>query len=106
MLSKAVLPIMSEPSSGVVCYNDEGGVSESSSSSMFISLPDVSSQQDSAVDVLLPRDHTVEHSSAYGTIPTPAISDCNDHERYNELRLYCCNLSFRALAERLCLVFR
>ena len=97
---------MSEPSSGVVCCNDEGGDSEFSSSSMFVSLPDVSSQQDSAVDVLLPRDHiAVEHSSAYGTISTGApatcSSDCNDHE----LRLYmrCCNLSFRALAERLCL---
>ena len=85
---------MSEPSSGIVC--DES--ISSSESSMFISLPDVSAQQnDSTVDLLLPRDHVVEPSSAYGTISTS--SESRDHERY------CCKLSFRDLTERLCLSF-
>ena len=80
----------SEPSSGVICDED---ISSESSSSMFVSLPDVSAHQDdSAVDVLLPRDHIVEPSStAYGTISTYSSAES---EQY-----------FRDLTQRLCLLF-
>lgn len=93
---------MSEPcSSGVICSDE---ISTSSSTSLLVSLPDVSSQQDSAVEMLFPRPRDgADSERGYGTIAT-ATADCTrDGDGEPDAKtLHCCS-NKRQTARQLCL---